>query len=180
MGACSESYYYNETKLGDVYITEGTTLDGIGKKYDCILSSNNLEHIANPIKALLTWKQKLNCKGLILIIVPNKEYSFDHNREYTSFEHLLQDYQEDVTEYDLTHLEEILKKHDLTIDVRAGDFDSFKKRSLNNYYNRCLHHHVFNTETLKAMFEFCFLDILKYGKFGECYFILGQNTFQKR
>ena len=38
--------------MGDIYITDGTLLDHVNKKYDCILSTNNLEHIANPAKAV--------------------------------------------------------------------------------------------------------------------------------
>ena len=115
----------------------------------------------------------------MLIVVPNKEFSFDHNRDYTAFDHLLQDYFDNITEHDLTHLEEILEKRDLAMDVRASDFESFKRRSLNNYSNRCLHHHVFKVETLKLISEYCGLEILDCRLFGECIYQLCQNSDSK-
>jgi hypothetical protein len=41
-------------------------------------------------------------------------------------------------------LPEILEKHDLMRDVAAGSIQNFQERSLNNFSNRCLHHHVFD------------------------------------
>jgi len=60
-------------------------------------------------------------------------------------EHLIQDFKRHVTEDDMTHLEESLRLHDLTRAPGAGDFQTFKQRSIRNSENRCLHHHVFDT-----------------------------------
>ena len=81
--------------------------------YEFILSSNCLEHVANPIKALKEWVRVLKGDSLILLVLPSKEYTFDHNRPITKFKHLIEDYNNDTKESDLTHLDEILKSHDL-------------------------------------------------------------------
>ncbi len=71
--------------------------------YDFLLSSNNLEHIANPLRALKEFYRILKPGGILLITVPVKEKNFDHNRQYTSFEHILLDYIKNTQEDDLTH-----------------------------------------------------------------------------
>ena len=88
------------------------------------------------------WKKV--AKDTIILILPRKESNFDHNRSITEFEHLLDDFTNDVDESDLTHLDEILSLHDLSLDPQAGSFEEFKQRSLENFSNRCLHHHVFD------------------------------------
>ena len=84
-----------------------------------------LEHVANPIKALSEWKRITS--GKIILIVPRKDFNFDHKRPITSFNHLLEDFDNDVNESDLTHLDEILSLHDLELDAPSGHLNSFIK-----------------------------------------------------
>ena len=141
-------------KKGCQFISDGTSLPKIeSETYDFVLSSNCLEHIANPLKALEEWKRILKSHGALIIVLPNKESNFDHRRPFTPFNHLLEDYNNKTTEQDLTHLDEILELHDLQLDPPAGDLENFKQRSLNNFKNRTLHHHVFNLETMRLMIQ---------------------------
>jgi hypothetical protein len=48
--------------------------------------------------------------------------------------------------------------HDLSMDLAAGSFEQFKKRSTENFKIRGLHHHVFNS------YSACSL-LLHYAKF---------------
>ena len=151
-------YNYHSDKTGDLYICEGTNLFPISdNSYDLILSSNNLEHIANPLKALEEWIRVGKNNGYILLLLPKKEDIFDHQRPDTTINHLIDDYNNNIDEADLTHLEEILKLHDLVRDPWAGSFLNFCERSLKNFDNRCLHHHVFNKLLILEMFQFLHL-----------------------
>jgi SAM-dependent methyltransferase len=150
-----KGYIINGKNVGKMYIADATDLYQVNNNsYDFVLSSNNIEHIANPIKALEQWTFKLKQNGVLVIVAPIKEVNFDHKREIVKLVHLLDDYNNDIDEHDLTHIEEILQLHDLSMDPSAGTFEQFKKRSLKNYENRCLHHHVFNIEVLEQMCEF--------------------------
>jgi len=152
-------YYRYQDKTGFQYIAEGTNLSKItDEKYDFVLSCNNLEHIANPIKAIMEWKRIIKRGGIILLVLPNKLANFDHNRPYTAIEHLVADFNQKVNEDDLTHLEEILQLHDLKRDPQAGGATKFKERCMENYQNRCMHHHVYNQDTLQKLFEYCEMD----------------------
>lgn len=132
---------------GKQYIAEAVDLNMISSgAYDFVLSSHTIEHIANPLRALSEWTRVLKEDGIIVLIVPHKDGTFDHRRPITSLEHLIQDFERGTTEEDLSHLQEILALHDLERDPKAGDFQAFSKRSEENFINRCLHHHVFDTK----------------------------------
>ncbi|OOZ50615.1 hypothetical protein BOW39_02350 [Solemya velum gill symbiont] len=149
------TYKYFGNKKGYQYISDATNLSHIkSNTYDFVLSSNCLEHIANPMKALFEWKRVLCNDGVLVLVLPRKDNNFDHKREYTTFNHILSDYRNNMLENDLTHFDEIMALHDLSLDRRAGDLSSFKKRSLDNYYNRTLHHHVFNEGLINDMLNY--------------------------
>ncbi len=143
--------------------------------YDFVMSSNNLEHIANPIKALKEFVRVLKSGGTIVILVPDKRFTFDHRREYTSFEHMLSDYENNTQETDLTHLPEILELHDLAMDPPAGDIENFRSRSEHNYENRCHHQHVFCEESLRKIFAYLGLEVLDFREAFHNYVILGRK-----
>jgi len=96
----------------------------------------------------------------LLLVVPHKQGTFDHNRPVTRLSHLIQDMKNEVDEHDLSHLTEILKLHDLSMDLEAGTFENFVTRSKDNFNNRCLHHHVFTTESVIYMIDYVGLKIL--------------------
>lgn len=173
----AEGFIVNRKVVGKMYIADATELIQIkNSTYDFILSSNNIEHIANPMKAMEQWVSKLKQNGILVIIAPRKEVNFDHKRETVEFTHLLEDYNNDIDEHDLTHLEEILKLHDLPMDPPAGTFEQFKERSLKNYENRCLHHHVFNLNILDQMCNyFQLVSMIAIEKKGD-YIVVAKKT----
>jgi hypothetical protein len=95
-----------------------------------------------------------------MLVLPHRDGTFDHRRPVTSLAHFIQDFEQQITEGDLTHLEEILKLHDLSKDPLAGDFEAFKQRSERNLENRCLHHHVFDTRLAVEVIHHMGLQIL--------------------
>src|SRR5690348_3760909 len=56
-----KTFFYDPGKpLGFNYIREATELKGIRDgRYDFLLSAHNLEHVANPVKALKEWRRAL-------------------------------------------------------------------------------------------------------------------------
>jgi SAM-dependent methyltransferase len=169
-------YKYKDMVMGNMFIADATDMSRIeDEKYDFVLSSNNLEHIANPIKALKEFVRLVKWGGVVLIIVPMKEKTFDHDREYTTFNHLLEDYLNDVREDDLTHLSEIIEKHDYDMNISCGGKEKFIERAKKNVENRCLHHHVFAENGLKEMFKFVGLKVLNFTGLWNNWLIMGQK-----
>ena len=148
-----KSFRYHKEKVGWQYIAEASELTAIeDSSYDFLLSSHSLEHVANPIKALKEWKRIIRPGGKLVLILPDKRYTFDNRREYTSLAHLVEDYNRGTDENDTTHLEEILS----TFDEEAAKVQLREYSTLvaNNYSNRCAHHHVFSQEVIRQMLEF--------------------------
>lgn len=152
-----KNYKYQPNKdYGFQFICEGNDLTALQNgSYDFILSSHSLEHFANPIKALQEWKRVLKPNGFLVIVLPHPKFTFDNKRDITTFSHLLNDYENNFGEDDLTHLDEVVEMHDysLTPDIESKTF--MRERSLKNYENRCLHHHVFDINLMKQLFNFC-------------------------
>ena len=143
------------------YISDLVDMKPINSEvYDIVIASHVLEHLANPVKALIEIKRILKPEGLLIIALPHKAVTFDHNREVTKLEHILTDFRNDTQENDLAHLEEIIEKHDLSMDAMAGDLKNFVLRSMDNYNNRTLHHHVFNTKLAVELIDYAELEII--------------------
>ena len=138
--------YHPEKPAGRQIICEATNLQPIrDSSYDCVLACHSLEHIANPLRALAEWKRVLKDSGLLLLILPHKDGTFDWRRPTTPLAHMIQGYENGVGEEDLTHLPEILDLHDLSKDEAAGTKEQFRQRCLANQIHRAMHHHVFDT-----------------------------------
>jgi SAM-dependent methyltransferase len=147
------NYFYGKT--GNVIINDAVNISNVkNETYDFCFSSHSLEHIANPLKAINEWLRIIKNGGYIIIIVPEKSACFDHKRNYSKFSTLLSQYEKNVGEDDLSTLPEILTNHDLSMDLAAGDFASFTKRSLDNFNNRCLHHYVYNDDLLMEICKY--------------------------
>jgi len=151
--AHSDTYKFSPSKApGKTIFCDGSNLSSVADQtYDFILSSHNLEHFANPIKALREWKRVTRPEGALILVLPHYAKTFDHRRTPTSVEHMVADYEGNTQEDDLTHLPEILQAHDLSRDPAAGSIEEFRRRSLDNLTNRCLHHHVFDENNSRGL-----------------------------
>lgn len=168
------NYRYLGNRVGYQFISDATDLRLIETdKYDFVLSSNCLEHVANPIRALLEWRRVLRIGGPLILVLPNKDSNFDHRRPVTSFDHLLDDHRRNVTEHDMTHLEEILALHDLTRDPPAGSIERFRQRSQDNFTNRTLHHYVFDLLMMRRLLDHVGFDVIRTSDTPTDFFALG-------
>jgi SAM-dependent methyltransferase len=140
-------------RLGRQFVAEACDLATIPNgTYDFVLASHVLEHSANPLSSLQEWKRVLTAGGVLLVVVPDKRYTFDHWRQFTPIEHIEADFRANVREDDLTHLDEVLALHDVGLDPWTATQEEFRERCLRNSEIRAIHHHVFSPETLNRMF----------------------------
>jgi hypothetical protein len=167
---------YNKT--GKQYIAEGTELtpELLHNKYDFIMASHVLEHIANPLKAIHIWKKSIVEFGLLVLILPKKELTFDHKRNITPICTLIEKYKSNIGEDDLSELDEILRLHDLSMDLAAESKEKLLQRSLKNYENRCLHHHVFDFKLLHKVAKEAKMKVIFESLHGVDQFIIFQKT----
>jgi predicted SAM-dependent methyltransferase len=135
-------------------ISDATEIEGIpDNSFDFVLASHVLEHLANPLKAINRWRRLLKNGGFMVIVVPDKRFTFDHKRNVTTINHILEDYENNVNENDTTHLYEVINLHDEKMDNTGEDRAHFVNRILNNNENRTVHHHVFIPENVRQLME---------------------------
>lgn len=74
--------------------------------YDFVFSSHSLEHHPNTFKVLLEWKRVLKPLGVLVLVLPHKDRTFDYARPKTSLQHHIEDFENGVGVEDETHLAE--------------------------------------------------------------------------
>jgi SAM-dependent methyltransferase len=169
-----KQYNYYKNKFGTQYIQDAINLNVIKDlSYDLVISSNCLEHIANPLKALFEWKRVLRKNSYLIIVLPNPKKTADKNRKITKFEHILEDFKKNTTEMDKTHIKEVIEKSAYTIDKISPTKDKFIEMVNNNYKYRILHHHVFDYGLIKQIAKYMGLDLISHGSIKkDDYYIL--------
>ena len=154
-------YSYYKNKQGFQFIGEAANLKGVkDASYDFVLSCHSLEHVANPIKALKDWSRVLKQNGRLVLVLPDKEFTFDHNRPITSLAHLIEDYNNNIDESDTTHFDEVINLHDFTFDAFVQSKEELIQRTHLNIENRAVHHHVFNLDLIKEMLIYCGFEMI--------------------
>lgn len=157
----TEEFNYGMGK-GVQYDVDCTNEDQLSKlkKYDFIVTSHAIEHIANPIKTICMWKKYLlNSGGYVLSIIPDYKFCFDRNRPLTTLNHLINDYNQDMKEDDITHIQEQKDLH----DWNYGGHEKFYELCEINYLTRVVHHHTFDIDLVEKMFDYCgFEKIISY------------------
>jgi len=158
----AQQFVYSPTRPpGRSFFCEGSNLTPVADQtYDFVLSCHNLEHFANPVKALYEWKRVLRPGGALVLVLPYYRNTFDHRRTPTPVANMLDDYARNTGEDDLSHLPEVLALHDLTRDPAAGSPAEFERRSRDNFNNRCLHHHVFDQTNSRDLLLATGFDVL--------------------
>lgn len=156
------SYKFDRWKRpGYQYVLDATNLAPIPSgSYDFVLSSHNIEHIADPIRALKEWIRVLRDAGHLIIVVPHRDGTFDHLRPVTALTHIIADHVNSVNEDDQTHIPEILALHDLGRDPSVTTAQELRELAFNNATWRRMHHHVFDTTLVLKMIDFVGLKVL--------------------
>ena len=149
-------------KTGRNRVVDAVDLQGIDdSEYEFVLSCHSLEHIANPIKALKNWRRV--APGYLVLVLPYCRDTFDHLRPITPLSHMIADFESNVGEDDLTHLQEVLELIDwsrVEVPEDSGLVLSeymalVKKRSSENARHRSMHHHVFDERNAIQLVQYC-------------------------
>lgn len=166
-------YHFNADKLpGKQFILDATDLSGVAAgSYDFLLSSHVLEHLANPLRGLHEWLRVVKEGGVLVLVLPHRDGTFDHLRPVTSIEHMHEDFVQDRDEGDDSHLEETLRLHDLDYDDGVSSRGEFEQRLRNNAAERSLHHHVFSTLTVARLLDRAGLRILSLETVRPCHIV---------
>ncbi len=150
---------------GEQFFLEASDLRPIAPaQYEFLISSHVLEHCANAIKTLNVWKRVVCPDGLFIVVLPDQRQIFDRFRPTTTLDHFMDDFNKDIDETDLTHVEEAVMLTDYTRLLGPKDPphpQALKEFALKNYHNRRLHHHTFTLESGAKLFDNVGFNILE-------------------
>lgn len=113
------SHAYDGQELHDIVAptlkTDLDTLAGVfDESLDFIVACHVIEHTRNPIGAISNAYRKLRDGGHLVLVIPDKERTFDRARDVTALDHLIADFvaPDHTRERDKQHYEEFFLKAD--------------------------------------------------------------------
>jgi hypothetical protein len=115
--------------------TLATVADG---QFDFLVAAHVIEHMRNPIGALVNWLRVVRDGGLVYLIVPDKRRTFDRLRVRTTLEHMVLDYEQPSRERDFEHfLDYAVFVHHAMTDQAIGEASRLRD------IDYSIHFHVF-------------------------------------
>lgn len=111
---------------------------------DFVISNHVIEHMRDPIGSLLQWCRVLKPQGKLFLAIPNKNTTFDKEREITSYEHLISDYKQVNKEEDFQHFKDFaLYVSCRTFNVKPeSEAEAFAHELWEKNYS--IHYHVWD------------------------------------
>lgn len=118
---------------------------------DFVIANHVIEHMANPIKAMLSWSRVLRVGGRLFLAVPDKRFTFDRERPYTDLDHLFEDYEHPSRERDYAHFQEFAREVSCrTFHARPVEQSDEYARILWDQ-NYSIHYHVWDHDRFRML-----------------------------
>jgi predicted SAM-dependent methyltransferase len=165
------------------FITDASDLYFAGSnKFDFVCSSHVLEHLTNPIKAVMEWKRVIKPDGMLYCGVPDKRFTFDHKRKRTTMQHIMDDFKKNVPQREEKHIHEAL--FDINYKLAGMNkaqhqkfieqYDNSSKKTNKSIYQP--HVHVYTKEDVTALFRVCRMTIVFSELNGHTTHIMAKKT----
>jgi SAM-dependent methyltransferase len=125
--------------------TLATITDG---RYDFLVAAHVIEHMRDPIGALVHWLRVVRDGGHVYLVVPDKRTTFDRKRVRTTLAHMVLDHQRPSKERDFEHYVDYAlfvhdKSDDESLDEAQRLFDA----------DFSIHYHVFLPQDVVRLAE---------------------------
>jgi SAM-dependent methyltransferase len=147
------------------YLGDAVALPVCSNSLDYVANSHLIEHISNPVKALLEWQRVLKNGACLYIVIPDRRYTFDRARPLTEAAHMIDDYLKEVDDTDSTHIEDFIYGIDWRVvspDTDPETHDDLRKQHCDHYFERTgkgeeinIHFHVFEPCNFEELVVAC-------------------------
>lgn len=115
---------------------------------DFVIANHFLEHCQNPVLAVKNMLRVLKKDGILYLSVPDKNFTFDRDREITTLEHILRDFEEGPDWSRNKHFEEWVKQ----VDKVKDDNEAEKRLTFLMNIDYSIHFHVWTQFEINEMF----------------------------
>src|SRR5687768_6006736 len=130
-------------------VSDLETCEHIGfESVDFLIACHVIEHTRNPIGALVEAWKRLRPGGALVLAVPDRDRTFDREREITPLAHLIADFEQPSRERDYAHYEDFYAHafkvpgdhYRATVDARFAE-------------SYAIHYHVWTHDAFLAMVD---------------------------
>jgi predicted SAM-dependent methyltransferase len=136
-------------QLPDI-VTDLESMHGIAdESEDFIIANHVMEHVEDPLKALKSISRVLRPSGIAFIALPDKRFTFDHDRPLTTLDHIVRDHAEGPDWSMAQHYEEWVR----CVDKLTGEAHRHKVEiMLGERAN--IHFHVWDYPAMMELFAY--------------------------
>jgi SAM-dependent methyltransferase len=147
-------------------ISDAAHIPKPNESFDYVFSSHVLEHMQDTIGALEEWMRVLKSGGVLFLVLPHGDRTFDRHREKTTLNHHIKDKETLTSEPDYSHNEEIKigwsKNDNYEENIRRYEHEwrapvwdlEFRLR------NGVIHFHVWTQDEMVRLLQYMGLKIL--------------------
>ncbi len=146
--------------IPDLNLSFDNQRDILPGSLDWIGAAHVIEHTRNPIKAIADSYRSLRVGGQLVLIVPDRRYTFDRVRPVTPLAHLIEDYEQPSDDRDFEHYLEFATKVKRSKSPEA-DARKAAAEGLDTHF------HVWDDESFDIMIQYI---RSKIAPFSEVYF----------
>ncbi|HMG28077.1 MAG TPA: class I SAM-dependent methyltransferase [Acidimicrobiia bacterium] len=114
---------------------------------DFVIANHLLEHLEDPIAALLEFERVLRPGGVVYLGLPDQRGTFDRDRELTSVTHLLRDHEEGVLTSRRDHYVDWARH---VAHVEPDELDRYVDDQMSDAYS--IHFHCWQPDTFLDFF----------------------------
>lgn len=118
---------------------------------DFLVASHVLEHMPFPLATLRHWYQTLAPRGVLLLKIPDKRYTFDARRQRTPLEHLIEEDCAPAAFDKRAHFQDWVE-HVVGRTPGSMDFDHETSRLMENDYS--IHYHVWIDDDVRVLLDY--------------------------
>jgi SAM-dependent methyltransferase len=114
---------------------------------DFVIANHLLEHLEDPIAALLEFERVLRPGGVVYLGLPDPRRTFDCDRELTSVSHLFRDHENGVLTSRRDHYVDWARH---VVHVQPADLDRYVETQMSDAYS--IHFHCWQPDTFLDFF----------------------------
>jgi SAM-dependent methyltransferase len=146
--------HYSEVSLPILapdIVADATHLPFASGTLDFLIASHVLEHLPFPLDALHHWHDALRPGGVLLLKIPDKRYTFDHKRERTPLQHLIEEEANPAAFDKRAHFEDWVE-HVIGRARGTPEFDAQLSELLAADYS--IHYHTWTDQDIREIADY--------------------------
>lgn len=135
------------------YFAEADKLSIFGDgRFDFVIANHLLEHMVDPIGAIVEWLRVLKDNGTLFLTVPNYRCNeYDFSRKPVTIRHLIDDYRALHADRKTEHWKEFIE---LVEGINPGEPAFLERLNLFENIDFRIHMHVFDNQLVVDIFKF--------------------------